>query len=486
MLSSLSINEHDNNDDIINPKSKNEHSTYESLTKDEIIEKINDKKKKIIEYHNINKSLKKELCEILDKLNTFSKNYLLEQSPNKNNLQIKLNNKKKEFVNNKSNNSLLKNEYNMLLKRTREISGKKLSNLITEKKIFVDKLKHENFELKKEINKNQSESAKTQNEVLKMTNNNLYLHNLDSCAFKFKKYLDSKNKYIKAFNTTKKLLNEKMKEVNNLENTMPQKNNNIYSINGYSFNKIKEDLSIIKTDIREVLGELDKKNINEDILVLNNILQKNELSTNANTTNNNPNNIFITKNIYNNNNNQNKIKSNYSKFYNINTHKNKIRLKPLLNKSNSASLIKNNLFSNKSSLNLYNSNINKKNLFLFNKNTTNEISTNSSISMNNCLSYNLSKIKFLETDDEAYQILLNKKENYMEESERITKNITQAHRIFVFKNNKMMKNLKANMNELNEIKNTNKELQNQITKLQDLILKLKTENKKILENGDFP
>ena len=160
MLSSLSINEHDNNDDIINPKSKNEHSTYESLTKDEIIEKINDKKKKIIEYHNINKSLKKELCEILDKLNTFSKNYLLEQSPNKNNLQIKLNNKKKEFVNNKSNNSLLKNEYNMLLKRTREISGKKLSNLITEKKIFVDKLKHENFELKKEINKNQSESAK--------------------------------------------------------------------------------------------------------------------------------------------------------------------------------------------------------------------------------------------------------------------------------------------------------------------------------------
>ena len=106
--------------------------------------------------------------------------------------------------------------------------------------------------------------------------------------------------------------------------------------------------------------------------------------------------------------------------------------------------------------------------------------------MNNCLSYNLSKIKFMETDDEAYQILLNKKENYMEESERITKNITQAHRIFVFKNNKMMKNLKANMNELNEIKNTNKELQNQITKLQDLILKLKTENKKILENGDFP
>ena len=93
----------------------------------------------------------------------------------------------------------------------------------------------------------------------------------------------------------------------------------------------------------------------------------------------------------------------------------------------------NNLFNNKSSLNLYNSNINRKNLFLFNKNTTNEISTNSSISMNNCLSYNLSKIKFMETDDEAYQILLNKKENYMEESERITKNITQAHRIFVLK-----------------------------------------------------
>ena len=162
-------------------------------------------------------------------------------------------------------------------------------------------------------------------------------------------------------------------------------------------------------------------------------------------------------------------------------------MKPLLNKSKSTSLIKNKFVYNNSinsDLNNLNSNLNKKNLNLRNKFSINNISTNISVTMNNnCLSYEQSKIKFKETDDEAYRNLLNKKENYMEESERVSKNIKQAQRTFVFKNTKMLHHLQINIKELNDIKNENKGHQEEIKKLQELIQKLKAENKKIMENG---
>ena len=103
--------------------------------------------------------------------------------------------------------------------------------------------------------------------------------------------------------------------------------------------------------------------------------------------------------------------------------------------------------------------------------------------MNNCLSNDLSKIKFIDTDDNAYQVLLNKKENYLEKSERLSKNINQAHRTFAFKNTKMLHHLQINIKELNDIKIANNELQEEIKKLQEIIKKLKADNKKNMENG---
>ena len=483
LSSSFSLNEQKNSNILINLSSKNEQQNFEDLTKEDIIEKINDKKKKIIEYHNMNKSLKKELTKILEKLNNLSKNYISEINPNQNNLQTKLNNKKKEYLKNKTNNSMLKMEYNILLKKTREISAEKVSNIITEKKIFVDKIKQENFEINKEIKKKEIESAQTQNEVNNMTNNNIYIHNLDLCSYKLKKFLDNKNKYIKSFNTTKKMINEKMKEVNNLENNIKLKHN-IYSKNEKSFNKIKEDLNRIKTELVEVTEELNKKNINDNILILNNIPQKNEITANTNATNNypinNPINIYIAKRQAKNHKSINNFK------IIINDSKSIVKLKPILNKGKSTSLIKNKIIYNnslKNELNNYYSCLNKKNAYFRNKYITNEISTNSSATMNNCFSNELSKIKFIETDDEAYHNLLNKKENYLEESERISKNINLAHRTFVFKNTKMLHHLQLNIKELNDIKIANNELQEEIKELQDLMHKLKAENKKNMENG---
>ena len=71
----------------------------------------------------------------------------------------------------------------------------------------------------------------------------------------------------------------------------------------------------------------------------------------------------------------------------------------------------------------------------------------------------------------------------MEESERSSKNIKDINKIFFTKYNKVVNNLKKNINKLNEIKVINNGLQTEIKKLQDLMSEMQNENKKILENG---
>ena len=63
-----------------------------------------------------------------------------------------------------------------------------------------------------------------------------------------------------------------------MENIIKTKNKN-NSKNELVFNKLKENLNKIKTELNDVITEVDKKNINEDIFILNNIIQKNEDST---------------------------------------------------------------------------------------------------------------------------------------------------------------------------------------------------------------
>ena len=148
-----------------NNKTKNKIKTKDYFLKNI---KINDKKKNIIEYFNINKSLKKELTDILEKLNIFSKTCQNKISLNEKDLLAILNNKKLEYIKYKTNNTILKDEYNTLLKRMKEISENNLSNIITEKRMNIEKLKEENFEIKKEIIKSQSENVKKQNKVIKL------------------------------------------------------------------------------------------------------------------------------------------------------------------------------------------------------------------------------------------------------------------------------------------------------------------------------
>ena len=77
MISSFQLLENDNSNNAMNSISEKDYSKYINLTKDEIVQKINEKNKEIINYHNINKSLKTELKGILEKLNSFTKKNFL-------------------------------------------------------------------------------------------------------------------------------------------------------------------------------------------------------------------------------------------------------------------------------------------------------------------------------------------------------------------------------------------------------------------------
>ena len=80
-------------------------------------------------------------------------------------------------------------------------------------------------------------------------------------------------------------------------------------------------------------------------------------------------------------------------------------------------------------------------------------------------------------NDEIYYNLLNKKENYKEESERISQNIKELNKAFLIKYNKVLINLKQNIDKLNDIKIINNGLQTEIKKLQDLMSEIQDESK---------
>ena len=111
MTSSFQLLENGKSNNSNNFLNEKEYSKYKNLTKEDITEKINAKNKEIIEYHNINKSLKTELTGILEKLNSLTKDNFLHINLTENNLQEILNNKKIEYIKNKTDNSILKAEF---------------------------------------------------------------------------------------------------------------------------------------------------------------------------------------------------------------------------------------------------------------------------------------------------------------------------------------------------------------------------------------
>jgi hypothetical protein len=168
---------------------------------------------------------------------------------------------------------------------------------------------------------------------------------------------------------------------------------------------------------------------------------------------------------------------------------NNIKLKPILIKNNSLSLLNNNaLNKSKDDSNSCSSNLRKIYINDRTSSTLNTVEKREKLFLKkniNCFSFDFSKLKYKDMDDEIYHNLLNKKDNYKEESERISQNIKDINKTFLIKYNKILNNLKQNINKLNDIKIINNGLQTEIKKLQELMNEIQDERKKNnIENGN--
>ena len=497
------------------------YSKYTNLSDEEIIKEINDKKKKILEYHNINKDLKIELTNILKKINLFYQKNNNQLNDNEFNLQNKLDIKKNDFIISKKYNSALKNQYMKLIDKSKDISENKIIDILSGHKLNIQKLQNENKEIQKEITKNESQKIQQQNKVTKIRYNDLKIKSISNYNEKLFKYMNIKTNFINKINNSNKIIKDNIQEFNKLENLIQSKNKTL-SENEKLFNKINEEMSIIKSDLSGTIEEISKKCLNDDVLIYS-IMNKNYNNINSNTNNSKNININeinrdigdLNKNY--NNNNMNTISSNVvlvksPSMNNINhtnnLQNNKIRLNPIINRNNSQSFITDKIHQNDFyHLNNFNSNLKQINDLISENNKESENENNNNInkfkkiSINNSnksslyhddkrrmkekiklkninsFSLDFSHVNYNKVDDEIYHKLLDRKKSFLAEKERIAFNIKEIQKNFSSKYNKVNICLKNNVVKLNNIKIINNNLQEEINKLQKLLKELENKNK---------
>ena len=229
MTSALISDENNNITSLVQKESSflntnKNNSQYLNLSVEELTNEINDRKKKIMEYHDKNKVLKKELTNILEKLNTLSnqnKEQLKEM--NENEIQNLLSNKQTEYLILKNNNRQLKNEYNTLFKKGKITSVNQIIDMLSNEKINIQKIKNENRDIKKEISKSETEKYKQQNKILKIKNNHLTVKIISNFSDKLNKYLQMKNNFISSLNKSNNIIKDNKQELNKLEKLIQNK-----------------------------------------------------------------------------------------------------------------------------------------------------------------------------------------------------------------------------------------------------------------------
>ena len=232
-MNSIITFDENNNNSSSNQKESNSlnsnknNSQYSNLSNDEIINEINERKNKIMEYHKKNKVLKKELTNILEKLNILSaQNKEKLNDMNENEIQYKLSNKKSEYINIKSYNMQLIKEYNELFKKEKIISENQIIDILSNDKLIIQRLKNENRDIKKEISKNETQKYKQQNKILKIKNNHLKTKTITNFSDKLNKYLQIKSNFITSLNKANNVINDNKQEFDRLEELVENKKKN--------------------------------------------------------------------------------------------------------------------------------------------------------------------------------------------------------------------------------------------------------------------
>ena len=481
------------------------NSNYLNLSNEELIKETNEKKQKILEYNNTNKVLKKELTSILEKLNLLSqknKEQLLINNDKNSDLHSLINSKKKEYLIIKQHNTQLKKEYAMLLNIEKKNEENQISDIISNYKKNIQNLKNENFEIRKEINKNETQQMEQQNKVKKIRYDDMKLKNITSYNEKLNKYLEIKNNFINLINNSNKLIKDNIQELNKVENLNKGKNK-LITKNEKLAKKINYEMDIIKRDLSGTVEEIAEKCLNDNILIYS-LLNKNEITNrkinqnqdekSINDINKNTNKINISSNVilvnnsYNNNN-MNMAKSGHNK------KNNNVKIYPIIYRNNSQSFITDKIHQNFTS-NLNNnikeindllssdSNNNKKhilrnrykNINIFEGSEMEKLKEKLKINNYNALSMDFSNINYNQIDEEIYKKLQDKKKYFLDESERIDNNIKEIKKVFFNKNNKITNNLKSNIIKLNDIKIVNMKIEDEINKLRNLLKEIESNN----------
>lgn len=484
---------------------------YHNLSIKELHILLSQKNDDLIRLNEEKEKSKKVLSDLINKINnTISLNYeyLFSKEEDEDlllNLEKTKEDKKKQLENIKKLNILFKEQLSKIKdKITNNEKEKKRLGLIDNK---IDALKKKNILLKKEINEIKNKKVLQDKELEIISENKKYPLKIKIKTEEMNNFASQKHDYFSKLSMSMKSLENIFKEIKRFDEmynssiTEDTDENIVKNIN-FWINLIKKDLS---GDKNEILARIE----NDKSQFLNEIKNRNEINNNNNTIGND---TFSIGNTLNNNTEENTMK-NYDAENNIIKNKNKI----IINKNKSTSLLYSNFNKHSNNLqknrlyNLTNSGNNLDHKTLFKKLNYLKVSTpgngmklklknisnlnnylkgnyciseeiNDSVGTNNnsnylknecqnATNYELNDIlskDYSDINDKDYRELLNKKEQYLESNLRLEKNIIEIKKAKNKKISNILKSVRENVNNLENIKKKNDLIEKEINNLYNI------------------
>ena len=475
---------------------------YINYTEEELVQINDNRKDEILEMDEKNKKAKEELTKAIEKLNALitSNSEILFQDQKKNMTEIE--NLEKIFYLRKHDHTLslkynttFKKQYNALKIKAKNMGDEeKISQKILNDRNNLEKLKNENFDLNKQIQKYELSTVKQKKQLEDLNFNQKPENNLQNFANILNQSSLTLFKYHDKIENKKKTINNLKEEFNNL-NKYIQKNKNKIDDSDKgedAINKINSDLELLKNDLTKKVDEIIQ-NCYDNKTSIPLIREENDIKT--------ENNQYTTLN-----------KSSSVKNFQIYTNSKKLRPIKYIGRSQS-SLFKisteNSL--TKKNINILSSNniLNQKNLSIFTKfkilKTTKPIKLGSSSSFNptaqnvsmfvtkevidfNKKTYEDEELEkeIKKIDQNDYQQLIDLKGNYVDINDRLLNDIKEKKKIYYNRIKQLTICVENNMEKLKQIKEANdimkKNLEAFEQKIKDKMKKIKAkkEEEKIL------
>ena len=245
----------------------------------ELKDESNNKTKLILKLSDEQNDYKDQLNSLLNKLNILIEEHAdflykeddeLENSDeneeNINKLYFQLEQRKKDFNATKNQNKIFKQQYELLINK-----DKNLNNENFEKK--YDLLKTENSELSKQISRLK---AQTHLDEKKLKNNGKHLTDINKIMNELKTLENKKHEYFKKYSNNYKLIENCIKEFENLEKFyLNQKNTKNY------FNaKVEEEINRLKDDLTPNKEEIIKRIENDTSFIVRKMLHNEKIREN--------------------------------------------------------------------------------------------------------------------------------------------------------------------------------------------------------------